>query len=80
MAKRFCGSGFALVKSVKRCSSSARTVIADTATAALNAASKPGAGNGDAPTAATKSAPRAGWIIAIANANIAAAAVKRNRA
>jgi hypothetical protein len=80
MAKRFCGNGFALGKRARRFSSSARTVIADTATAAPNAASKPGAGSGDAPTAATKSAPRAGWIIAIANANIAAAAVKRNRA
>jgi hypothetical protein len=55
-------------------------VIADTATAAPNAASKPGAGSGDAPTAATKSAPRAGWIIAIVSGSIAAAAVKRNRA
>ena len=80
MAKRYSGNEFASVASVTQCSSSARTVIADTATAALNAASKPGAGNGDAPTAATKSAPRAGSIIAIVSGNIAAAAVKRNRA
>ena len=80
MAKRFCGNGFALGKRARRFSSSARTVIADTATAAPNAASKPGAGRGDAPTAATKSAPRAGWIIAIVSGSIAAAAVKRNRA
>ena len=41
MAKRFCGNEFALVKSVTRCSSSARTAIADIAIAALDAASKP---------------------------------------
>lgn len=45
MAKRFCGNGFALVKAATRFSSSARTAIADIATAANHAATKPAASN-----------------------------------
>ena len=80
MAKRFCGSGFALVKGAKRSSSSARTVIADTATAVPHAVSKPGASSGGPPTGGTNGAAKAGSIIAIASGNTAAAAVKRHRA
>jgi hypothetical protein len=43
MAKRFCGNGLAWVKAATRFSSSARIVIADTATAATNAVNKPAA-------------------------------------
>jgi hypothetical protein len=64
MAKRFCGNRFALVKAATRFSSSARIVIADTATAATNAASKPAASSGDAPTAATSRAPKGSSIVA----------------
>ncbi len=80
MAKRFCGNGFALGKSARRFSSSARTVIADTATAARCAANKPAASSGDPPTGATNGAARAGSIIAIASGNTAVAVVKSNRA
>ena len=78
MAKRFCGNEFALVKGANRFSSSVRTAIADTATAATNAASKPGAGSGDAPTAATSRVPKGSLIIATVSGSTAAA-VKRNR-
>ena len=80
MAKRFCGNGFALVKAATRFSSSVRTAIADTATAATNAASKPAASSGGAPTAATNRAPKDGSIIAIVSAITVAAAGKPNRA
>ena len=80
MAKRFCGNGFALVKPAKRFSSSARTVIADTATAAPNAAYKPAASSGGPPTGATNGAARDDSIIAIASGSTGAAVVKRNRA
>lgn len=78
MARRFCGNEFALVKSAKRFSSSARTVIADTATAAPNAASKPDASSGGPPTGATNGAARDDSIIAIASGNTGAAVVKSN--
>ena len=80
MAKRFCGTGFALAKLAKRFSSSARTVIADTATAAPNVANKPAASSGGPPTGATNGAERGGSIIAIASGNIGTASVRRNRA
>jgi hypothetical protein len=64
-AKRFCGNGFALVRSAERFSSSARTVIADTATAVPHAAGKPDASSGGPPTGATNRAPKDGSIIAI---------------
>lgn len=78
MAKRFCGNGFASVNNARRSSSSARTVIADTATVAIHAAGKHGASNGDAPTVATKRVPKVGSIIAIGSGNTAAASVHRN--
>ncbi len=80
MAKRFCGNGFALGKSARRFSSSARTVIADTATAAPNAASKPAASSSGLPTGVTNGAARDVSIIAIASGNTGAAVVKSNRA
>ena len=80
MAKRFCGNGFALGKRARRFSSSARTVIVDTATAAPNAVNKPVASSGGAPTGATNGAPKDGSIIAIASGRTGAACVKPNRA
>jgi len=80
MAKRFCGNGFALVKSAKRFSSSASTVTAAIAIAAPNAAHKPAASSGGRPTGATNGAARGGSIIAIASGNIGAASVRSNRA
>ena len=79
MAKRFCGNGFASVKSAKPCSSSARTVIADTATAAPHAANELAASSGDPPIGATNGAARDGSIIATASGNTAAAFVQGNR-
>jgi hypothetical protein len=67
-----------LVKAAKRFSSSARTAIADTATAVPNAANKPGASSSGPPTGATNGAPKDGSIIAIANERTGAACVKRN--
>ena len=77
MAKRFCGNEFALAKAATLFSSSARTVIADTVTAANDAASKHDASSGDAPTDATKKAPKGSSIIATASGNTAAAFVQR---
>ena len=79
MAKRFCGNEFAKVQTATRFSSSAPIVIADIATAANNAASKPGASSGGAPTAATKKAPKGNSIIAIASMRTDAACVKGYR-
>jgi len=79
MAKRFYGNGFASVQAATRFFSSARTVIADTATAATNAASKPAASSGAAPTAGTSRAPKGNSIIATASGNTAAAFVQGNR-
>ncbi|PYU28275.1 MAG: hypothetical protein DMG32_03190 [Acidobacteria bacterium] len=79
MVKRFCGNGFAMVKAATRFSSSARTAIADIATATKNAASKPAASSGDAPTDDTNRAPKGNSTIATASENTAAAFVKRNR-
>ncbi len=79
MAKRFCGNEFALAKAATRFSSSARTVIADTATVATNAAGKPAASSGGAPIAATNRAPKGSSIIAIASRRTDAAYVKGNR-
>ena len=64
MAKRFSGNGLAWANSVRRLSSSARTVIGDTAIAARNAASKPASVSGDVPTGGTSTARKGGWIIA----------------
>ena len=79
MAKRFYGNGFALVKAATRCSSSARTAIADIATAANNAATKPAASSGGAPINATNKAPKGGSTIAIVSRSTGAAGVKRHR-
>ena len=79
MAKRFCGNGFALVKAATRFSSSARTAIADIATAANHAATKPAASSGGAQISATNKAPKGSSIIAIVSGSTAAAFVKRNR-
>ncbi len=79
MAKRFCGSGLVSVKAATRFSSSARTVIADTATVATNAASKPAVSSGGGPIAATNRAPKGNSIIATASGITAAAFVKRHR-
>ena len=79
MAKRFCGNDFALVRVAKRFSSSARTVIADTATAASNAANRPVASSGGAPTGVTNRVGKDGSIIATASGNTGAAAVNSKR-
>ena len=79
-AKRFFGKGSALVKAAKRFSSSARTAIADTATAAPSAATKLAAGRGGLPIGATNEALKDGSIIVIASRRTGAACVKRNRA
>ena len=76
MAKQFCGNGFALVKAATRFSSSARTAIADIATAASNAGCKPGAGSGGPPISATSKASKASSIIAIVSGSTAAVSVK----
>jgi hypothetical protein len=79
MAKRFCGNEFAWVKGAKRFSTSARTVTADIATAAPNAATKLAAGSGGPPTGATNGAPKDGSITEIASRRTGAAAVRRHR-
>ncbi len=79
MAKRFCGNGFALVKAATGFFSSARTAIADIATAANNVAGKPAASSVGALIGATNKAPKGSSIIAIVSGSTAAAFVKRNR-
>ena len=79
MAKRFYGNGFASVQAATRFFSSARTVIADTATAATNAANKPVGSSGGAPTDATNRAPKGSSIIAIASTRTDAACAKDHR-
>ena len=69
------GNGFALVKAATRFSSSARTAIADIATAAGNAASKPAASSGGAPIDATNNAPK-GSSIRICSRSICANAIR----
>ena len=78
MAKRFFGNGFAWLQSAARFSSSARTVIADTATAASPAANKLAASSAGPPTGATNRAPKDGSINVIANGNTGAGVVKSN--
>ena len=80
MAKRYSGNGFASVASVTQCSSSARTAIVDSATAAPSAVSVPASTNDGAPTPATNRAPKDGSIIATGSAITGAAAGKRHRA
>ncbi|HYU45334.1 MAG TPA: hypothetical protein VEK84_04040 [Terriglobales bacterium] len=69
-----------MVKTAKRFSSSARTAIEGSATAAPNAATKLAAGNSGRPTGATNGVPKGGSIIAIASGRTGAACVKRNHA
>ena len=76
MARRYSGNEFASVTRVTRCSSSVRTVIADSATAAPRAVRLPGSASGGAPTTAIKGAPQDGSILAIGSASIGAAAGK----
>ena len=76
MAKRYSGNEFASVTSVTQCSSSARTVIADSATAAPNAVSMPDAANGDAPTTAINGAPKGSSIIATVSESTGAAVTR----
>jgi hypothetical protein len=80
MAKRYSGNEFASVASVAQCSSSARTAIADSVTAALHAVSEPASTNDGAPTPATNGALRDDSTIAIDSAITGAAADKRHRA
>jgi hypothetical protein len=80
MAKRFCGNGLAWVKDATRFSSSVRTATADTATAALSAATRLAAGNVGRPTAGTNRVMKGASIIAIASRRTGAAGVKRHRA
>jgi hypothetical protein len=80
MAKRYSGNGFAWMASVTQCSSSARTAIADSATAAPHAVSEPVSTKDGAPTPATNAAPKDGSIIAIGSAITGAAAGRRQRA
>lgn len=68
MAKWFYGNGFVLAMIVARCSSFARTVIADTAIAACRAAKLPAAGSGAVPIADTSKARRDGSITATGSA------------
>ena len=79
MAKRFCGNDFALVKVAKGCSSSARIVTADTATAAPHAANRPVSSSGGAPTGATNRVAKGDSIIVTASVNTGAAAVNSKR-
>ena len=79
MTKRFCGNGFALVRAATRFSSSVRIAIADIATAANNAATKPAASSGGAPIDVTNKAPKGSSIIVIVSGSTAAVFVKRNR-
>jgi hypothetical protein len=74
MAKRFFGSDFAW--GVRRCSTSARTVIAGTATAASDAASKPAGNSGSGQTNGTNRVGKGNSIIAIASGSTGAAAAK----
>jgi hypothetical protein len=78
--KRFFGKDSAVVKAAKRFSTSARTAIEDTATAAPNVAAKLAAGSGSLPTGDTNGALKDGSIIAIASRRTGANCVKRNRA
>ncbi len=80
MAKPYSGNEFASVASATQCSSSARTVIADSATAAPRVVSTPESANDGAPTAVTSRAPKDGSIIATGNAITGAAAGKSMRA
>ena len=76
MAKRFYGNGFASVQAATRFFSSARTVIADTATAASDAGSKPAGNSGSGPTNGTNRARKGNSIITTASGSTGVAAAK----
>jgi hypothetical protein len=71
MARWFFVNGFVRPLGATQCSGSAGTATADSVTAAMRAAWRPGAGSDAAPTAATSEVPKDGSIIATGNANIA---------
>jgi hypothetical protein len=76
MAKWFCGSGFAAVVDVTRCSGFASTAIAGSAIAAPLAAPPHDCTSAAAPTAGTSGVPKAGWIIVTGNVPTGAAGRK----
>ena len=78
MAKRFSGNEFAW--RVRRCSSSARTVIADTATAVFDAAKKPAGNSGGGPTDGTNRVRKGNSIIATASGSTGIAGVENKPA
>ncbi len=80
MAKRYSGNEFVSVTIVTPCSSSARTVIADSVIAASNAVRTPVSANGGAPTTAIRGAPKDALITATGSVIIAAAAAKSPQA
>ena len=74
MARWFFVNGFVWPLDATQCSGSAGTATADSVTAAMRAAWKPGAGSDAVPTAATSVALKDGSIIATGNANTAVVA------
>src|ERR1035437_1376763 len=64
MARRFCGRGSVWAAPATCCSSFVRTVTAGNAIAVRLAAQRRGGGSAGQPTADTKRAPKADWIIA----------------
>jgi len=75
-AKGFSVRGFVWAAIATLCSSSARTAIAGSATAARPAVGQRGSGNAVKPTAAIKAAQKADWITATGNATTASARPK----
>jgi hypothetical protein len=75
-AKHFFFNELASINRVRRSSSSARTVIGDTAIAVPHAAIKPGVNNGGEPTNGINKARKDSSITAIGSANTDADAVK----
>jgi hypothetical protein len=74
MARWFFVNGFVRPFGATQCSGSAGTATADSATAAMRAAWKPGAGSDAVLTAATSEVPKDGSITATGNADIAVVA------
>ena len=74
MARWFFVNGFVRPLVATQCSGSAGTATADSVTAAMRAAWKPGAGSDAALTAATSEAPKDGSIIVTGNADTATVA------
>ena len=74
MARWFFGNGFVRQSDVTLCSGSAGTATADSVTAAIPAASKPGGVSAVVLTIATSEVPKDGSIIVTDNADTAAVA------